>query len=134
MVGYFNARDEMWCRDHNRAGRLLNEQLQNLVNFCLMNHPQFWTTMNKTEIDVSLLPVDIVPLTNGSIHPGLVSDHFAVQLEIQHQHNTEMDPTTHRLVTLPKTHNDSYNKHRGDIHFFNGRICFIKENSLKKDI
>ena len=33
MVVDFNARDEMWCRDHNRAGRLLNEQLQNLDNF-----------------------------------------------------------------------------------------------------
>ena len=28
MVGDFNARDEMWCRDHNRAGCLPNEQLQ----------------------------------------------------------------------------------------------------------
>ena len=25
MVGVFNARDEMWCIDHKRAGRLLNE-------------------------------------------------------------------------------------------------------------
>ena len=35
MVGDFNARDEMWCRDHNRAGHILNEQLQNPDNFCL---------------------------------------------------------------------------------------------------
>ena len=87
MVGDFNARDEMWCRDHNRAGRLLNEQLQNLDNFCL--RPQFWTTINKAEIDLSLFPVDFVPLTDWSIYPGLLSDHLAVQLEIQHQHNTE---------------------------------------------
>ena len=40
MVGDFNARDEMWCRYHNRAGRQLTEQLRNLDNFCLMNHPQ----------------------------------------------------------------------------------------------
>ena len=64
MVVDFNARDEMWFRDHNRAGRLLNEQLQNLDNFCLMNHPQVWTTINKTAIYLSLLPVDIVPLTD----------------------------------------------------------------------
>ena len=25
MVGDFNARDEMWCIDHNKEGRLLNE-------------------------------------------------------------------------------------------------------------
>ena len=82
MVGDVNARDEMWCRDHNRAGRLLNEQLQNLDNFCLMNHPQVWTTINKTAIDLSLLPVDIVPLTDWSIYPGLLSHHLAVLLEI----------------------------------------------------
>ena len=89
MVGDFNA------RDHNRAGRLLNEQLQNLDNFCLMNHPQVWTTITKTEIDLSLLPVDIVPLTDWSIYPGLLSDHVAVLLEIQHQHNTE-------IVSVPR--------------------------------
>ena len=27
MEGDFNARDEMWCRDHIRAGRILNDQL-----------------------------------------------------------------------------------------------------------
>ena len=89
MVGDFNARDEMWCRDHNRAGRLPNEQYQNLDNFGLMNLPQVWTTINKTKINLSLLPVDIVPLTNLSIYPGLLSDHLDVLIEIQHQHNTE---------------------------------------------
>ena len=84
MVGDFNARDEMWYRDHNRAGSLLNEQLQNLDNFCLMNHLQVWTTINKTEIHISLLPVDIVPLTDCSIYPGLLSDYLAVLLQIQH--------------------------------------------------
>ena len=79
----------MWCRDHNRAGRLLNDQLQNLDNFCLMNHPQVWTTINKTEIDLSILPVDMVPLTDLSIYPGLLSNNLAVLLEMQHQHNTE---------------------------------------------
>ena len=88
MVGDLNARDEMWCRDDNRAGRILNEQLQNLDNFCLMNHPQVWTTINKTEIDLSPLPVDIAALTNWSIYPGLLSDNLAVLLEIQHQHIT----------------------------------------------
>ena len=61
MVGCFNARDEMYCRDHNKAGHLLNDQLQNLDNFCLMYHPQVWTTIKKTAIDVSILPVDMVP-------------------------------------------------------------------------
>ena len=89
MVGYFNTRDEMWCRYHNRAGRLLNEQLQHLDNFCLMNHPQVWTMINNTAIDLSLLPVDIAPLTNWSIYPGLLSDHLAVLLEIQYQHILE---------------------------------------------
>ena len=70
MVGDFNARDEMWCSDHNRAGRLLNDQLQNLDSICLMKHPQVSTTINKTEIDLSILPVDMVPLTDGSIYPG----------------------------------------------------------------
>ena len=84
MVGDFNARDEIWSRDHNRAGRILNEQLQNIDIFCLMNHP-----INKTAIDLSLLPVDIAPLTNWSTYPGLLSDHLAVQLEIQHQHSPE---------------------------------------------
>ena len=86
MVGDFHARYEMWRIDHNRAGRLLNEQLQNLDNFCLM---QVWATINKTTIDLSVLPVDIVPLTDWSIYPGLSSDHLAVLPEIQHQHNTE---------------------------------------------
>ena len=30
MVGDFTGRGEMWDRDHNRAGHLLNEQPQNL--------------------------------------------------------------------------------------------------------
>ena len=87
MVGDFNARDEMWYSDHNRAGRILNEQLQNRDNFCLMNHMQVWTTINKMAIDLSLLPVDIAPLTNGSKYPGLLSNHLAVLLGIQHQHS-----------------------------------------------
>ena len=78
MVGDFNARDEMWCRDHNRAARMLNEQLQNHDNVCLMNHPQVWTTINKTEIDLSLL-----------------RDHIAVLLEIQHQPSPD-------IVSVPK--------------------------------
>ena len=89
MVGDFSARDEMWWMDHNRAGRLLNDQLQDLDNFCLMNHPQVWTTINNTPIDLSILPVDMVPLTDWSIYRGLLSNHIAVQLDIQHQHNTE---------------------------------------------
>ena len=64
MVGDFNARDERWCRANNRAGRLLNEQIQDLDNFCLMNHPQVCTTINKTVIDLSLVPVDMAPLTS----------------------------------------------------------------------
>ena len=89
MVGDFNARDEMWCREHNRTGRLLNDQLQNLDNFCLMKHPKVRTTINKTTIDFSILPVDMVPLTAWSIYPGLLSDYLAVLLEIHHQHNTK---------------------------------------------
>ena len=110
----------MWCRDHTRAGRLLNYQIQNLDHFCLMNHSQVWTTINKTEIDLSILPVDMVPLTDGSIYPGLLIDHLAVLLEIQHQHNTErvsvlkMTYTTRRLGTLQRTRYDNYNKHRVD--------------------
>ena len=84
MVGDFNARNEMWCRNYNRTVHLLNEQLQNLYNFCLMNHLQVWTTINNTAIDLSLLPVDMVPLTDWSIYPGLLRDHIAVLLEIQH--------------------------------------------------
>ena len=99
MVGDFNARDEMWCRDHNGAGRILNEQLQNLDNFCLMNHPQVWTTINKTAIDLSLFPVDIAPLTNGLIFPGLLSDHLAVLLEIQHQYIPERVSVPKRWLT-----------------------------------
>ena len=99
MVGDFNARDEMWCRDHNRAGRLLNEQLQDRDNFCLMNHPQVWTTTYKTAIDLSLLPVDMAPLTNWSIYPGLLSDHLAVLLEIQLQHIPERVSVPKRWLT-----------------------------------
>ena len=99
MVRDFNARNEIWCRDHNRAGRLFNEQLQSLDNFYLMNHPQVWTTTNKTEIDISLLPVDIVPLTDWSIYPRLLSEHLAVLLEIQHQHNTERALVPKRWLT-----------------------------------
>ena len=95
MVGDFNAREEMWCRDHNRAGGLLYDQLQNLDNLCLMNHPQGWTTINKTAIDLSILQVDMVPLTDCSIYPGLRSDHLVVLPDIQHQHNTEK-------VSVPK--------------------------------
>ena len=67
LVGDFNARDKMWYRDHNRAGRILNKQLQNLGNFCLMNHPQVWTKINKLAIDLSLLPVDMVPLRTRTL-------------------------------------------------------------------
>ena len=109
MVGYFNARDEMWCRDHNRAGRLLNEQLQNPENFCLMNHPQVWTTINKLAIDLSLLPVDIVPLMDCSINPGLLSDHLAVLLEIQHQRNTKRVSVPKRRLTNTQTGNFTEN-------------------------
>ena len=70
MVGDFNARDERWCRANNRAGRLLIEQIQDLDNFYLMNQPQVWTTVNKTVIDLSLVPVDMAPLTSWSIYPG----------------------------------------------------------------
>ena len=97
MVGDFNARDEMWCIDHNRAGRILNQQLQNLYNFCIMNHPQVWTTINKTEIDISLLPVDMAPLTDWSIYPRLFSDHLAVSLGLQHQHKTERVSVTQHV-------------------------------------
>ena len=90
MVGDFNDRDEMWCRDHNKAGRLLNEERQNLDNLSLINHHQFWTTINNTAIHLSLLQVDMVPLTDGSIYPGLLSDHLAVLRQIHHQHNTEI--------------------------------------------
>ena len=86
MVGDFNARDERWCRANKRAGRLLNEQIQYLDNFCLMNHPQVWTTVNKTVIDLSLVPVDMAPSTSWSIYPGLLSDHLAVLLEIRTLH------------------------------------------------
>ena len=51
-----------------------------------MNHPQVWTTVNKTVIDLSIVPVDVAPLTSWSIYPGLLSDHLAVLLEIQPQH------------------------------------------------
>ena len=61
----------------------------------LINHPQVWTPINKTAIDLSILPDDMVPLTDWSIYPGLLSDHLAVLLEIQHQHNTER-------VSVPK--------------------------------
>ena len=109
MVGDFNARDEMWCRDHNRAGRLLNEQLQNLDIFCLMNHPQVWTTINKTAIDLSLLMIDILPLTSWWIYPGLLSDHLAVLLEIQ-QYGTRShtDAKMEQQHTL-ETHTDMVN-------------------------
>ena len=83
MAGDFNARDERWCRANNRAGRLLNEQIQDLDNFCLMNHPQVWTTVYKTAIDLSIVPADMAPSTSWSIYPGLLSDHIAVLLEIQ---------------------------------------------------
>ena len=95
MVGDFNARNEMWCKYHNRAARLLNEQLRNIDNFCLMNHPKVWTTIKKTEIGRLLLPVGMVPLTDWLIYTGLVSDHLAVPLEIQYQHKTER-------VSVPK--------------------------------
>ena len=83
LAGDFNARDERWCRANNPAGRLLNEQIQDLDNFCLMNHPQVWTTVYKTAIDLSIVPADMAPSTSWSIYPGLLSDHLAVQLEIQ---------------------------------------------------
>ena len=54
-----------------------------------MNHPQVCTTINKTAIDLSILPVDMVPLTDWSIYPELLCDYFAVLLEIHHQYNTE---------------------------------------------
>ena len=86
MVGDFNARDERWCRANNRAGRFLNDQSQDLDHFCLMNHPQVWITVNKTVIDLSLVSVDMAPLTSWSIYPGLLSDNLAVLLEIRPQH------------------------------------------------
>ena len=88
MAGDFNARDERWCRANNRAGRLLNEQIHDLHNFCLMNHPQVWTTVYKTAIDLSIVPADMAPSTSWSIYPGLLSDHLAVLLEIKQLGNT----------------------------------------------
>ena len=41
----------------------------------------------------------MVPLTDGSIYPGLLSDHLAVLLEIQHQHNTERVSVPNRWLT-----------------------------------
>ena len=113
MVGDFNARNEIWCRDHNTAGRLLNEQLQNLDDFCLMNHPQVWTTINKTAFDLSLIPVDMVPLPDWSIYPGLLGDHLAVLLEIEHKHNTERISVpkrwhTHHADPMPRKRQNHY--------------------------
>ena len=71
----------------------------NFDNFCLMNHPQVWTTINNTTIDLSLLPIDIAPLTNGSLYPGLLSDHLAVLLEIQYQHIPEIVSDPKRGLT-----------------------------------
>ena len=53
-----------------------------------MNHPKAWTTINETVIDLSIIPVEMGPLTDWSIYPGLLSDHLAVLQEIQHQYNT----------------------------------------------
>ena len=99
MVGYFNARDERWCRANIRAGHLLNEQIQDLDNFCLMNHPQVWSTVNKSVIDLSLVPVDMAPLTSWSIYPGLLSDHLAVLLDIRHQYITGRVAVPKRWLT-----------------------------------
>ena len=85
-----------------------------------MNQPQVWTTINKTAIDLSLFPIDMVPLTDWSIYPGLLSEHLAVLLDIQHQHNTEIVSVPKRWLTqrtdweLYREHYDSYNKHRVD--------------------
>ena len=112
MVGDFNARDERWCRANNRAGRLLNEQIQDLDNFCLMNHPQVWTTVNNTVIVLSLVPVDMAPLISWSIYPGLLSDHLAVLLEIRHQHISGRVAVPKRWLTQhARTHYDLHNKH-----------------------
>ena len=73
MIGNLNARDELWCRNHKRAGRLLNEQLQILDDFCLMNHPHVWSTINKTALDLSLIPVDMIALTDWSIYPDYLA-------------------------------------------------------------
>ena len=64
-----------------------------------MNHPQVWTTINKTQINLSPIPVDMVPLTDWSIYPGLLSDHRAVLLEIQHKQNTERVLVPKRWLT-----------------------------------
>ena len=69
IVGDFNARDEMWCRDHNKAGRLLINQLRILDSYYLMNHPQVWTTTKRTVVDLSLAHVDMASLTDWSIYP-----------------------------------------------------------------
>ena len=109
LVGDFNATYEMWCIYHNRAGLILIYQLQNIDNFCLMNHPQVLTTINNTEID-SILPVDMVPFADRSISPGLFSDHLAILLEITLI--KEMAYTTRIFGTLSITHYNRYNKHR----------------------
>ena len=75
-----------------------------------MNHPQVWTTINKTEIDLSLFPVDIAPLTDWSIYSGLLSDHLAVLLEIQHQHNTVRVSVLTRWLTQ-HAHMELYREH-----------------------
>ena len=95
IVGDFNARDEMWCRDHNRAGRLLINQLRNLDSFYLINHPQVWTTTKRTVVDLAIVPVDMSSATDWSIYPGMVSDHLAVQIKIQHTHSSNI-PTRPR--------------------------------------
>ena len=64
-----------------------------------MNYLHVWNTINTTEIDISLLPVDIVPLTDWSTYLGLLRDHLSVLTEIQHHHNTEIVSVTKIWLT-----------------------------------
>ena len=63
-----------------------------------MNHPQVWTTINKTAIDISLLSGDIVTLIDWSIYHG--------RLRYYWRYNTSS--------ILFGMYNGIKNKHKGD--------------------
>ena len=82
IAGDYNARHPSWCRAANASGNILRDQLDRSNNCILLNHPQVWTTVNDSVLDLAVCSPSLAAITDWDTLPELTSDHIAVQLNI----------------------------------------------------
>ena len=83
LAGDFNAHHTMWCRNTDRAGRILLEQIENANAHVIMNEPHIPTTQYDTTIDLTIVHTSLAAISDWSIYENLISDHFPIMLTIQ---------------------------------------------------